>query len=82
MGGDDGRESPAVDEYRRLELDRLDALQTALWPQALVGDMAVNTVLRIIEQRTRLLGLGREHLAGLGTGPPTTVVVHSLAVGS
>ena len=65
-----------VDTLRRLELDRLDALQAALWHKVMAMDTAaVNTVLRIIEQRTRLLGLGREHLPGAGTEQPTTVVV-------
>jgi hypothetical protein len=71
-----------VDELRRLEIDRLDVLQAALWPQAMAGDTAAAcVVLRIIEQRTRLLGLGREHRPGPGTGQPTTVVVPGLTVG-
>jgi hypothetical protein len=48
----------AVDQLRRLELDRLDALQAASWESAMSGDLpAVNTVLRVIEARARLLGL-------------------------
>ena len=69
-----------VDTLRRLEVDRLDALQAALWPTALAGDTAAATiVLRIIEQRARLLGLGRKHRSDPGTGQPATVVVPSLA---
>lgn len=57
---------------RRLELDRLDALQAALWDKALAADI---TALRIIEQRVKLLGLAREHRPDPGAGQPTTVVV-------
>lgn len=52
------REVQGVDELRRLEVDRLDALQHALWANALGGDLdAAHAVLRIIELRARLLGL-------------------------
>ena len=72
-----------IDELRRLELDRLDVLQAALWPKAMAGDTAAGTtVLRIIEQRARVLGLGWEHRPGPGTGQPTTVVVPEPAVGA
>lgn len=40
------------------ELDRLDALQSRWWATALDGDVgAANVVLKIIAQRSRLLGL-------------------------
>jgi hypothetical protein len=56
----DHREAEAVDDHRALELARLDALQVALWDDAVGGDVkAVNAVLRIIEQRSRLLGLDK-----------------------
>ena len=74
------RVTEGVDSLRRLELARLDILQAAVWGKALAGDSAaVNTVLRIIAQRARLLGLGREHRPGPGTGQPSTVVVPELA---
>lgn len=48
----------AVDEYREMELSRLDALQSACWEQALAGELrAVDAVLRVMHQRSRLLGL-------------------------
>jgi hypothetical protein len=73
------RVTEGVDELRRLELDRLDVLQAALWPQAMAGDTAAAcVVLRIIERRAKLLGLGREHAPGPGTEPPITVVVPGL----
>ena len=56
----DGREADGVDRHRTLELTRLDALQVGLWDKAVSGDeKAVNAVLRIIEQRSRLLGLDK-----------------------
>ncbi len=43
---------------RGLEIARLDALQSNLWARAMKGDLQfVDRVLRIIEQRTSLLGL-------------------------
>lgn len=54
----DAREAEAVVQHRILELQRLDALQVGLWDQAIAGNVrAANAVLRIIEQRCRLLGL-------------------------
>lgn len=48
----------AVDELRELEVGRLDALQEGLWERALGGEQrAVDSVLRIITARVRLLGL-------------------------
>lgn len=42
----------------RMELDRLDLLLTALWGDALVGNVAaVDRVLKIMERRAKLLGL-------------------------
>lgn len=52
------REAEAVEDHRALELVRLDALQVAVWEKAMTGDLkAAGMVLRIIEQRSRLLGL-------------------------
>ena len=56
----DSRVAEAVDEHRALEIARLDALQLAVWDHAMAGDVkALNAVLRIIEQRSRLLGLDK-----------------------
>jgi hypothetical protein len=56
----DGRVAEAVDEHRMLEVSRLDALQVPLWEKAMNGDVkAANTVLRVIEDRVRLLGLDK-----------------------
>lgn len=65
----EGREAEAVAQHRILELQRLDALQVGLWDQALAGDVkAVNAVLRIIEQRSRLLGLDKPQLTPVESG--------------
>ena len=64
----------AVDELRRLELDRLDALQRSLWAAAMGGDIeAAKAVARIVESRCRLLGLVPARTAP--SPSPRTVVV-------
>lgn len=43
---------------RALEILRLDSLQAGLWDKAMLGDArAASAILRIIQQRVRLLGL-------------------------
>ena len=65
----DHREAEAVEQHRALELARLDALQVGLWDRAVGGDVkAVNAVLRIIERRSRLLGLDKPDVAHSGSG--------------
>ena len=64
----DERVAHGVDELRALEVERLDALQAALWESALAGDgRSVMAILRVIECRIRLLGLGRPETT-LGPG--------------
>lgn len=47
-----------ANELRRLETERLDALQVALWGLASKGDAgAIDRILKIMERRARLLGL-------------------------
>lgn len=49
---------PNLEEHRDMELDRLDRLQAAVWTRAAGGDVkAIDSVLRIIDRRARLLGL-------------------------
>ena len=51
---------------RELEASRLDALQAALWQDAVDGNtQAVQTVLKIMDQRAKLLGL---HAVVVSTG--------------
>ncbi|MFC5179429.1 hypothetical protein [Nocardioides taihuensis] len=52
------REIENIDLWRTLESERLDSLLNAFWEDALHGDpTAARTVLRVIDQRCRLLGL-------------------------
>ena len=58
-------------ELLAIEVDRLDALQFALWDQAMSGDVrSVEAVLKVINQRARLLGL-----EDTDTGSSSTTVV-------
>jgi hypothetical protein len=48
----------AIDEHRELELDRLDNLQRTYWQPAVNGNLrAADFVLRVIDKRSKLLGL-------------------------
>lgn len=50
--------SPLVHEARKLEADRLDALQAVRWKQAMEGSpAAIEDVLAIMRRRAQLLGL-------------------------
>jgi hypothetical protein len=52
------RQVETIDELRRLEVDRLDSLQVAIWEDAMTGDLAsVKAVLRILQLRAKILGL-------------------------
>lgn len=62
------REVAAVDDLRRLEIGRLDALQAASWEDALGGNVrAVDRILRIITLRAKILGLFELNQASHGT---------------
>lgn len=65
----------AVDALRSLEVERLDAVQVALWDNAMNGDVnAAKQAIRIIAARCRLLGL-EEQARAQGTEQwPRTVV--------
>jgi hypothetical protein len=54
------RTAAAVSVLRQQELDRLDAMQQALWPKAMAGDIgAVLAVEKLVMSRCRLLGLDK-----------------------
>lgn len=63
-------------ELRRLECERLDAMLLKLWPQtstAKLSERTADTVLRIMERRSKLLGLDApvdSRLGGLPGGVP------------
>lgn len=53
---------PKIEELKHAELDRLDRLQMGIWERAKDGDIrAIDAVLRIIDRRTRILGLDAPH---------------------
>ena len=62
------------EEIMDIELDRLDALQDAIWGMAMVGDLkAVDSVLKVMTHRAKLLALGNNE----DTGSQNTVIVAS-----
>lgn len=62
-------------EYRSIQIERLDAMLTAIWPRALKANpenpqaqmAAVDRVLRIEERRAKLLGLDAPQAVDLST---------------
>jgi len=47
-----------IDLHRQFELERLDAVQAAVWDPMVAGDIgAANVILKIIHERAQLLGL-------------------------
>lgn len=53
-----GAVAEAAEAALRLELDRLDALHAAIWPDALAGGLAaIDRAIKIMERRAKLLGL-------------------------
>ena len=65
-------------DLRDVEMARLDALQAAYWSRAVDGDVkAATIVLRVIERRSRLLGLDRVEQAGA----PNSLVIGGGLVG-
>ncbi|MCS5478727.1 hypothetical protein NYP18_03565 [Corynebacterium sp. YIM 101645] len=63
------RDVPAedVDTLRLVELERLDALQRAVWEAALSGDLqAVDRALKVIALRCRLMGLNAPERIDVG----------------
>jgi hypothetical protein len=65
----------AVEDYQQLEVARLDALQKALWDQAMAGDVeAAREVRAITVARCRLLGLSVQTTES-GAWTPRTVVL-------
>ncbi|WP_333746007.1 hypothetical protein [Streptomyces sp. IBSBF 2950] len=66
-------ESAAVATLREIEVQRLDRLQAAAWAKAAKGDLkAIETVLKVIDRRAKLLGLdrpARTEITGADGGP-------------
>lgn len=70
----------AADELRRLELERLDTAQAAIWEAVLKGDVqAVDRFVRISKRRGELTGIdapAKSEIAGADGGPLTVKVVY------
>ena len=78
-----------VDLYRALEGERLDAMQAAIWPQAVEeGDLkAIDRILKLMERRAKLLGLDAPTKVAATTvdredSPNTSVIVVPAVAGS
>jgi hypothetical protein len=64
-------------ELLPLELERLDRLQVALWPDAIAGNVqAVMAVLRIMDRRARYCGLDAPHKANITVDQHATVDIN------
>lgn len=70
----------AADELRRLELERLDTAQAAIWEAVLKGDVqAVDRFVRISKRRGELTGIDaptKSEIAGADGGPLTVRIVY------
>ena len=63
-------------EMLTLEVGRLDALQSALWPQAMAGHVpSAGAVLNIITTRSKLVGLDPDKMAQQADEARTVVLV-------
>jgi hypothetical protein len=73
----------SVAELRALEALRLDELQNAIWPQALLGDIAaVDRCLAIMKRRAQMLGLDLQSSYGRDGDGETDQVVRVEIVGN
>lgn len=76
-----------AEALRAIEGERLDALQAALWPDAMAGDVrAALACVRIIEARARLFGLDAParapvDAAGKAVPPQVTIVYEAFPGG-
>ncbi len=72
----------AADDLRALEADRLDRLQSSRWSKAIKGDdKAFDRVLRVMERRSKLLGLDtpvQHELTGPGGNPLIVEILPTL----
>ena len=69
------RDTTDAQDARTLELERLDRMLLAVYPDAIAGDdRKIATVLKLMERRARYLGLDAE--PERDTSSPVTVVVN------
>jgi hypothetical protein len=71
------KRAEAAAEVTRIELERLDRLLAAVWPQAESGELpAVDRVLQIMQRRARLLGIDLADRAPAAVGPGAQLVLN------
>ena len=66
-------DAETVKVLRALELERLDAMQAQIWPEAMSGDLkAIDRILKIMERRAKLAGLdaATKHELAASTNQP------------
>jgi orotate phosphoribosyltransferase-like protein len=82
---------PDAEEVRKLELQRLDEMQSGLWPAATNGAyLSVDRVLGIMQRRAALMGLDKQQIGSLAAarvsvdseGPVTFTVEMGVASGN
>lgn len=60
---------PEADSMRKIEGERLDALQNAVWQDALMGDIPAGAqALKVIDRRAKLFGLDAPQKLDVSTG--------------
>jgi hypothetical protein len=71
-----------VEEYRQMEIDRLDAAQLAIWGRVLRGELtAIDRLVKIVDQRAKLQGTHAPiKLAGHDGGPIRVEIMAQMAV--
>lgn len=73
------RQAEDAEHLRRLEIERLDAAQSAIWPKVEKGDlMAIDRLIRILQRRSAYYGLDapqKQELSGADGGPVRIVAV-------
>lgn len=75
--------TPLAEEYRKLQDARLDAMLKALWPKVQAGDVqANNTVIKLFERHTRLMGYDLAPGASIALDPnsPINLVIGAVMV--
>ena len=60
-----------ADKLRQIELERLDAMTSYLWPYVMAGDTnAIGKVVRLMERRAKLIGLDAPTTISIPQLPP------------
>lgn len=74
------QQTQSADTLREVELMRLDRLQAAAWQAAAQGNLkAIETVLKVVDRRCRLLGLDAPIKADISVSDALTSEIERLA---